>query len=371
MPELDVISLTSELIAFNSVNPPGNERAVAEYIGNLLSEENFIVNYIPFSDGRIHLMAEKGIIEGTPPVIFSGHLDVVPIGAGKWESDPFSAVVRNDKLFGRGSSDMKGALAAMIVASVHAFRTGKPVQGVRLIFTAGEETGCQGVQQLVESLKKTEEIPLIIVGEPTANVPFTAHKGAIYLKVVTRGHTAHSSMPELGVNAIYKAAKAILKVGNLQFDVAEDPVLGFPTINVGRMSGGLNLNSVPDYAEFTIDVRTTRKLDHFKFIDRLKNELEDDTEIEILTNVDPLITSRENPLVKKLFEIVDSDPSSLEFSRALPYLTDGSALQKYYNHAPVVVLGPGQPEMAHKTDEFCYLERLRNAVAIYKGILMQ
>jgi succinyl-diaminopimelate desuccinylase len=259
---MDVVSLTKKLLSFNSINPPGNEAGIARYTGDLLERNGFQVRYYTFSDERLHLVAERGLSGSKPPIVLSGHFDIVPLGVKKWTVDPFAGEVRDDKIWGRGSSDMKGGLAAMICASVEAFGNCAPEGGVRLIFTAAEELGCQGARQLVKVMNDSTGARAVIVGEPTANQPAIGHKGAIYLNAVTSGKTAHSSMPHLGDNAIYKAAASILKARDFQFDAEKDELLGYPTINVGKMSGGINLNSVPDHAEFSIDIRTTAKLDH-------------------------------------------------------------------------------------------------------------
>lgn len=137
-----------------------------------------------------------------------------------------------------------------------------PKGGVKLIFTANEELGCQGAQHLCDNGYDIGGASALIVGEPTSNIPYIGHKGGLYLTARTAGVTAHSSMPELGDNAIYKAARAITKIEKLKFEVEKDKLLGHPTTNVGRVDGGLNLNSVPDKAEFTIDVRSTTKLEN-------------------------------------------------------------------------------------------------------------
>jgi len=368
---MDVISLTQKLISFNTVNPPGNEAAIAEYIGKLLSRNGFKVIYPVFDKNRLHILAEKGLTSKRPPLILSGHLDTVPLAAKPWKFDPFKGTIKGDKLYGRGSSDMKGAVAAMICAAIDSFKESVPAGGIRLIFTAGEELGCQGASNLVKTFRKPGKASAIIVGEPTANLPANGHKGALYLRVSTSGLTAHSSMPELGVNAIYKAARAISRIENFDFNAKKDSLLGFPTINVGWMSGGMNINSVPDHAEFTIDVRSTTKPDHNKILQRLKKETGKETSYEILVDLNPVSTDHRDPFIKLVNTICIENGIKTDLPKALPYVTDGSVLQKFYEGAPTVILGPGQPEMAHQTDEFCYVSRIEQAVSVYKNIILR
>jgi succinyl-diaminopimelate desuccinylase len=366
---MEVVSLTRELLAFNNINPPGNEAGIARFTAGLLADNGFKATLLPFDEGRLHLIAERGLTGSSPPIVFSGHFDTVPLGSNQWRVDPFGGEIHDGRLWGRGSSDMKGGLAAMIVASVRAFQEAPPAGGVRLVFSAAEELGCIGIQQLASTLKKPGRAAAVIVGEPTSNHPFIGHKGALYINAVTTGTTAHSSMPHLGDNAIYKAAKAILKAKDFNFTAEKDPLLGFPTINVGRMNGGMNLNSVPDRAEFSMDIRSTSTVDHEKILLALAGEMGSDVKLEVLVNLGPVFTGADEPFVRLAYDVCHVDPSDQSVLKALPYLTDGSVLQRMYGGVPTIILGPGQPEAAHQTDEFCFIEKLEQSVEIYYDIL--
>ncbi|MDD4869710.1 MAG: M20 family metallopeptidase, partial [Kiritimatiellae bacterium] len=300
----------------------------------------------------------------------SGHFDTVPLGAEGWSVDPFAGKIKGGRIFGRGSSDMKGGLAAMISAAIEATDGSVPEGGIRLVFTACEELGCRGAQQLVKSCRKLGRASAIIIGEPTGNLPAIGHKGAIFLNAVTTGKTAHSSMPELGVNAIYKAARSISKIEKFRFNTAKDPLLGFPTINVGKINGGMNINSVPDRVDFTIDIRSTTKVDHSAVLRKLRRELGDETEIDKFVDLSPVHASGKEPFVKLVYKVCAGEKIKADLPRSLPYVTDGSVLQPLYGGVPTVILGPGQPEMAHKIDEFCYIHKIKQAVAIYKRIIL-
>jgi succinyl-diaminopimelate desuccinylase len=366
---MEVISLTRELLAFNNINPPGNEEEIARFAGKLLTDKGFRTEYYFFGEGRLHLVAERGLSDTGPPIVLSGHFDTVPLGNKKWSVDPFAGQVLDGKIWGRGSSDMKGGLAAMIIASILTFEGSPPAGGIRLIFSAAEELGCIGIQQLAEILKESGSASALIVGEPTSNHPYIGHKGALYLNAVTTGLTAHSSMPHLGDNAIYKAAMSILKAKDFNFKAEQDPLLGFPTINVGRMNGGMNINSVPDHAEFSIDIRSTTKVDHNELLSRLMKELGPETALETLVNMGSVFTDEKNPFVQLAYDICGVDRNNKSVPKTLPYLTDGSVLQRLYKGIPTIILGPGQPEMAHQTNEFCYISKLEESVKIYSEII--
>lgn len=367
---LDVIKITQDLIRLNTVNPPGNEAIAANYIGNILSNSGLDVKYHSFKDKtRLHVIAEIGITEHYDPLVFTGHFDTVPNGSQQWSYNPLGGKIIDDKIFGRGSSDMKSGLASIVCAVIETIDENVPTCGIRLILTAGEEIGCEGANDLIKSDIDFGKASAIIVGEPTANIPAIAHKGSLYINVTAKGKTAHSSMPQLGSNAIYKAAKAIVKIEQFKFDVEEDKLLGYPTINVGMIQGGKNVNSVPDEVKFTIDVRSTSNLKNSDALQILKKELEDDLIIIPFVDTGIVYNDEDTDFVKIVNKICDVDRFKGNYTKALPYATDGAILQKIYNGVPTMILGPGQPEQAHQTDEFCYTEKIINSVNIYKSII--
>ena len=366
----DVIGLSRELVGYNTVNPPGNEENIARFVGDLLYQNGFTVDYVPFGEKRLHVIAERGLNQHIPPLVFTGHFDTVPLGQQQWSVNPFSGEVKGDRLYGRGASDMKGALAAMAIAAIQAFEEGDPSGGARLILTAGEELGCQGATDLVATYEGLGDARAIIVGEPTANLPAIGHKGGLYLDLAASGITAHSSMPHLGENAIFKVARAILKIENFVFGQQEDALLGYPTLNVGMVKGGLNINSVPDHASFTIDARTTSKIPNAELLERIRKELGDGIEIKVLTDLPAVTNDIHDPFIHKVYAACGIAKNNQGIPKTMPYLTDGSVLQKAYGNIPTVILGPGEPDMAHKIDEYCQVSKLEQAVLIYKKILI-
>jgi succinyl-diaminopimelate desuccinylase len=146
-------------------------------------------------------------------------------------------------------------------------------------------------------------------------------------------------------------------------------LLGYPTINVGKISGGMNINSVPDHAEFTIDIRTTTKVDHDKILERIAREIGIEGDIETLVNLESVFTPENDPFAELVYDVCGIGKQSAGFPLALPFMTDGAVLQKFYNNAPLVILGPGEPGMAHQTDEFCPTDKLERAVNIYMNLI--
>ena len=366
---MDVIALTEELIRFNTINPPGNEEQIAKYVGGMLSKHGFEVEYPKYEEGRLNVIATKGLSKEIPPIVLTGHLDVVPLGANKWTFDPLEPSIHDGKLYGRGSTDMKAGVAAMVIAAIQSSANQPPLGGIKLIFTANEELGCHGARELVNSGYDIGGASAVIVGEPTSNLPYIAHKGGLYMNAKTVGVTAHSSMPELGDNAIYKAAEAIGKIAKLKFPAENDPPLGYPTINVGQVTGGLNLNSVPDKAKFTIDVRSTKKFNNEQALEVLTKTLGPEVELEKIVDLAAVSTDQEDAFVQDVFEICNFQPKQNDGKTAAPFLTDASVLTPWLKNPPTVILGPGEPHMAHQTDEFCYVDKIHEALALYKKII--
>ena len=368
----DVLALTRELLAFDTCGPQSGEEACARFLGGLLSAEGFAVRYDQLAPGRLTVIAERGLAADRPPLVFSGHLDTVPLGASPWKEPPFAGRISEGRLYGRGASDMKGGVAAMLCAARLAFAGAAPRGGLRFILTAGEEPGCLGARHLADTRYNLGQACALVIGEPTSNVPYLGHKGALFLKVSASGRTAHSSMPELGDNAIYKAARAITRVENFRFNAERDALHGLPTINVGRMSGGENLNSVPDHAEFSVDIRTTAQVDHADILGRLCRELGDEVAVETLVDLTPVSTRPDAPFAR-LVDAVCGVPAAGggDRPRSLSYVTDGTHLQRLYGGAPTIILGPGEPGQAHRTDEFCLTDKLREAVSLYETIILK
>lgn len=356
------IELARELIRLNTVNPPGNERACAEYLGSWIEDAGFSVSYHEFARGRTSLVARIGGIGGKAPLCFTGHLDTVPLGAMPWSMDPFAADTDRGRLYGRGSTDMKSGVAAFVIPMLELAPKLTRSPGVVLVITAGEETGSQGAFHLADLENVLGEAGAIVVAEPTANYPLVGHKGALWLEANTKGVTAHASMPERGVNAIYKMAHAITKLERFEFKIPAHEILGPPTLNVGTVRGGLNTNSVPDRTEITIDIRTIPGQDHSAIRKRLEDYLGADVELFPVVDVSSVWTEPRDAWVEAVFDVMSSLLGERLEVRSASYFTDAAALKPAYREAPTVILGPGEPALAHQTDEYCLLDRIELAV---------
>lgn len=362
------LALTQAILRLQTVNPPGNEEACAYYLGGILENAGFRTRYHSFGAGRVNLIANIGGRADRPPLCLTGHIDVVPLGAAPWSKDPFAGETEKGRVYGRGSSDMKSGVAAIVVAATNLAGKLDRSAGLELVITAGEENGCEGAFSLHRD-GALGRAGAVIVAEPTANQPFVGHKGAFWLRAKTTGVTAHGSMPERGVNAIYKAAHAVSKLEAFRFDNPPHAMMGQATLNVGTIHGGLNINSVPDEAVIAIDIRTVPTVDHRILLENLRRQLGPDVALEPTMDLAPIYTSPDDPWVESVFDVMEGVLGSRPQPRTATYFTDAAALNLAYGNPPTVILGPGEPQMAHQTDEYCLIERIGEAVQAYEELI--
>ena len=369
----DPISLTQELIRFNTINPPGNEDQVCEYLAKLLESAGYECHKIEFAPHRMSLVAKIGSCSSDKPSIcFTGHVDVVPLGARTWKHEPFAGVIEGGKLYGRGSSDMKSGVAAFVVAAMKMANAAKQGAGVTLIITAGEETGCEGAFHLAASQEILDFLGpagCFIVAEPTANEPLLGHKGAYWLRASTDGVTAHGSMLERGDNAFYKLAKAALTLEKFEFDTPAHELMGQGTLNVGTAKSGININSVPDAAEMTLDIRTVAGQSHPHIYGCLCKALGPTVRLDTIIDIEGVFTPATDPWMASVFDFCEKTNGVRPVEKTVSYFTDASALKPAIGNPPTVILGPGQPEMAHQTDEFCYVDKITDATQLFADLI--
>ncbi|KEO54090.1 M20 family metallopeptidase [Thioclava pacifica] len=362
---MDVVDLTRHLIGFDTINPPGQEAEAMAFCADLLRGGGFDVEVIAQGSDRCNLIATKGIGAGRA-LGFTGHLDTVPLGGAAWRYPPHDGLIEGGKLYGRGSTDMKGGVAAFICAALDA---PVPPGGIAILLTAGEETGSDGARVMIEA-GPLPPIGALIVAEPTANRAVPGHKGALWLRLVFHGVTAHGSAPEAGVNAIELAMAALTQIKALDLGPAH-PVMGAPSRNIGTISGGLNTNSVPDRCEVTLDLRSVPGIVHDDLVAKIETCLPAGTELARIIDLPAVWTDPDDPWIEGITELsarVANQPSN---PMAMSYFTDASIFTPALDAVPTVILGPGEPQLAHKTDEYVALSRLEEAVRIYRAALGQ
>ena len=367
--QIDPIALSRELVAFNTINPPGQELNCIRHLERILADAGLETSVHAFAPDRANLVARIGGKGNKPPLCFTGHVDTVPLGNAAWSVDPFAGEIIDGKLYGRGTTDMKCGVAAFVAAICGMANQLRDTGGVMMAITAGEEIGCEGAFELARA-NVLGQAGALVVAEPTSNVAVVGHKGALWLKLICKGVTAHGSMPHLGVNAAYKAARAITLLEQFQFNVAPHPHLGSPTLNVGTVHAGLNVNSVPDRAEIGIDIRSIPGLAHERIKEQLAAELGDDVTLETIVDVGAVWTDPSSPWIRQVRDTVQqlTGESSGPEPRTAPYFTDASVLTPAFGNVPTIILGPGEAAKAHQTDEYCAVDRIHAATEIYAAL---
>ncbi|MCW5624387.1 MAG: M20/M25/M40 family metallo-hydrolase, partial [Burkholderiales bacterium] len=202
----------------------------------------------------------------------------------------------------------------------------------------------------------------------TGNFPFVGHRGAFWLHAKTHGVTAHGSMPDKGVNAVYKAAHAICALERFRFSTPAHPLMGQGTLNVASCHGGLNINSVPDAATVAVDIRTVPTQHHGHLRDELGQLLGPDVHLETLLDVAPVYTEPDEPWVQEVFDVMTPYLGARPDARTATFFTDAAALKPAAGNPPTLILGPGESALAHQTDEYCRLDRVEQCADAFVEI---
>ena len=361
-----VLDLLAELVRGHSV--AAGEGALAKRAAGLLDTAGFDTVLPEWADGREQLVARHG--SARAPLTFTGHLDTVPADASQWSVDPWAAERDGDRLVGRGTSDMKSGVAALLVAVADHAANGHDCRGVQVVLTAGEETGCTGARAL-SSGDVAPGGPLV-VAEPTANLLVPGHKGAHWMRLTSAGRAAHGSAPELGDNAAVRVARAAVALHDKD-DWPADEVFGPVTANVGLLRGGVQANVVPDTAELLLDVRTVPGVEPDALralVSDLAGERVDVADHVLLPVVD---TERDDPFVGTVREALAAVGAPDDVQPPARYFTDASVLAPLLGTdaraVPTVVLGPGEPDQCHVVDEWCSTAKVETAMEIYAALL--
>ncbi len=307
-------------------------------------------------------------------LLFGVHLDVVPASPAHWQSNPFAAVEQDGRITGRGACDMMGGMCAAAAALADIAQSGKPLKG-RIMFaaTAGEETDSCGVARFIEKVKPFVSNPVgIVIPEPTGLQILRAHRGILWLKIVTHGKTAHGSMPQLGINAIEKANALLNRLKHYSIAPYRHKLLGGCSMSINRISGGSATNIVPESCAVEVDIRTLPGQHPEGIIANLqavcdelhKNDADFKADISIIRSVDALETDARDPFVETVCRV-----TGIADTKAAGFTTDGPYFQKL--NAPVIIFGPGDSAMCHKPNEFIDIADMQQAKAYYKALITE
>jgi len=373
--EAEVIELLKNLIKIEShKDTKGQELEVNNYIKKYLSESGIKSEIDYVIDNRPNLYAKIGKNKKGKNLMLTGHIDTVPPYNME---NPFTPIINNNVIYGRGSVDMKGAMTAMIIALKVIHKSGIKLEG-ELLFASviDEEQNCQGTKHMVDNVEINSDYA--IVGEPTDLDVMIGHKGMEWLEITVHGVSTHGSSPEKGVNSIIQAAQLILDL-NIYFESElskrKHKFLGKPTMNIGVIKGGVDPNVVPDKTIIQIDRRWVPE----ESPETMKEDIE--LVIKKLKNKDPQFKAE----VRRMDEATGYHPplNTLEDEKIVKHLSESSkelfnkdikigSFTGWSDAAPLslkgiqsVVCGPGNLDYAHSNNEQIKVEEVVKAAKYY------
>lgn len=319
----------------------------------------------------VRIKAEGGAAK-RPPLLVAAHLDVVPASAEMWSVPPFTLTQRENRLYGRGTTDMLGGVTAVSAALVEAAQHSQQLSGdIIFAVTAGEETDSCGTKRFVQQYRQWFADPIgTLIPEPTDMNILRAHRGILWLKIVAHGRTAHGSMPHLGINAILKINALLNRLNGFKIPHTPHPLLGGCSMSINRIAGGTGTNIVPEYCAVEIDIRTLPGQSTPEIIDRFNHLLDEmsredaefKAEVSVLRIAGAIETAEDNPFVKAVCRVVGTDRTG-----AVAFTTDGPYFAPF---GSVLIYGPGKPDLCHKPDEYVELDALQRAKETYRSIFL-
>lgn len=392
------VSFLQRLIQVDTCNPPGNEHKLSLLLQEVLRELSISSSITIVEQGRSNLEA---VIAGSGnrKLMFCGHLDTVsPWSAAAGSYPPHGAVIEGGRMYGRGTSDMKSGLAAMLLAAASLQQDGIRLAGDLLFLaTAGEEVDSCGARLYAEQHRHDlPELDGLVIGEPTGSRVAVGHKGALWLRISLFGRSAHGSMPQLGLNAVEGMMEiiALLHRHALEWQ-ATDPVLGSSSLSVNKIAGGVQTNVVPDSCTIDVDIRTVPPLEHGPLLREIEDKLQEIQrlhpdyryQVEQLLDRSVVYTDPGQRLITTALEIAaqqrrqgqaggPAEEAEGDAARdvtpiqGVPYYTDGSVLHDN-GRLPVLIYGPGDHRLAHQPDEWVDIEAYLESIDFYRELAIR
>lgn len=365
--------LLSDILRIPTVNGTGNERKLAESIRSYFQKYSIPADVVPIEDGLANVQAE---IRGSNPdrfIAVNGHLDTVPYGdPTHWDTDPSVPVVKDGRVYARGASDMKSGLAALIAALCQIQASGiVPRRTIRFLGTADEEKTGKGALA-AERSNWIGKPDILIIGEPTNGQIGAVQKGCLWLKFTIKGKTAHSAYPERGTNAITAAftlgEKLISFVNQFSHLVG-----GRSSGAMTRLSGGIASNLIPDTCEMTMDFRSVPGLTDEMIFAQIQQSIREISNLysdisvtyEIMNRRKLIESDPSHPEIHSFRQVAEAVQRKSIHSIGISYFTDASILMPEKATFPVILFGPGDPDMAHQPNEFVRLDSYDLAIQTF------
>lgn len=380
----ELVALTQSLVRIDSVYRPGtadgNEEKVAAFVRKYLTQNGLTVHYEEVVPGRPNVIAflDSGVPGKT--LLFEGHTDVVTEGdLDAWTYEPFGAQIEDGKLYGRGSCDTKGNLAAAIAAVLAVKRSGLPFKGKILLCIPCDEEGLMiGIKDFIKR-GWAKGVDGAIICEPEENQLCITQKGAIRVIIKTFGKMAHGAMPLTGINPNTRMARIIVELEKLEEAekrrLGKHPMLGWPsitpTILMGPVKGEPQINVVPETCMTALDIRTVPGQEHAELkkqmeviLQRLEAEDKDfKATLEVIEERPWTLTDRNDPVVVAIADAYRTITGKEPEYNGVPGATDGTFL--HLEGIPIVTTGAGDREIPHHVDEYVEIDELVETAKIY------
>ena len=392
--EKEKIQLLADIVELQTEN--NNEIDVCNYLKDLFDKYDIKSEILKVNEHRANIVAEIG--NGSPILALSGHMDVVDAGnQDNWTYPPFQLTEKAGKLYGRGTTDMKGGLMALVITLIELKEQNQLPQGtIRLLATAGEEKEQEGAKLLADK-GYLDDVDGLIIAEPTGSGIYYAHKGSMSCKVTATGKAVHSSVPFIGDNAIdtllefynlFKEKYSELKQQDTKHELDVAPM--FKSL-IGKeiseedanyasgltavcsiINGGKQFNSVPDEASLEFNVRPVPEYDNDfieSFFQNIINNVDSNTlSLDIPSNHRPVTSDKNSKLITTIKDIASSYVEQDEiFVSALVGATDASSfLGDNKDNVDLAIFGPGNPLMAHQIDEYIEKDMYLKYIDIFK-----
>ena len=365
---MNSIQILEKLISFDTVSSNSNLEIIS-YCEKILKDAGAEITLIKNTEKtKANLFATIGPVD-EPGIILSGHTDVVPVTNQKWKTNPFKLTEIDNKLYGRGTADMKSFVACALYAASKASSMNLKTP-LHFSFSYDEEIGCVGVRSLIEMLKNSPIKPLFcIVGEPTSMQVMSGHKGKVNASVLIKGKEAHSALTTKGLNSIYLASEFIQGIESIQTNLINNSThdndfeVPYTTLQVGKIEGGVAVNIVPSSSSLLFEIRSLHSddpnliLKDIKILSEkiVKSHIDKfpDTEIEIkVTSQYPALNTMKNSDVISFLNGLTGNNSVEKVS----FGTEGGLFSNELN-IQTAICGPGSMNQGHQPDE--YIEKVQ------------
>lgn len=370
--EDELVDIFSKAVDIKSTNPKGNEKPMCEYVESLLKQNGIEYFKVPVEEGRYDIIAKIRGSQDKDALVFNGHMDVVPVSDDemkRWNTPPFTSTIKDGKLYGRGSADMKSGLISAIYSMILLKRNNiTPKRDIILAATIDEENLMKGSKALQDN-EAFKNAKYLIVCEPTDMKICNEQKGRTWADICVHGMTAHGSQKGVGENAIYLAIKLIEKIKHTEFKEYPDTFWRTLAINAG-----VEPQVVPDRCVFTVDARLQVGHEPAKIWEKLEELIQEikseNPHFDATYEIEDMRTSWHTKKEDELIQGIMSSLKKLDINPVFDTFTgstDASMLIK--NNLIPVIIGPGDLSVVHRENEYVELKQLLESCKLYIDIM--